>query len=235
MPKPTIVDKGRGLDMHEAIGWEQRIVKEEGRLIRDMQSKRSHRRRHRSDGHSTRSKSMGSLRNDGTEHMPEDLKAICRFSIAEHCLMTMRPGQGPSKPHMRLVPEEKNAHWVPGKAKILEYKPVFGFDQHPIDTATSGFGISDTCSTVPGQAASHMSGWQQSYPSARTKNVDFECPVEEQGATASTINRAQVDWDQVKAPHFRRHKTKGLTPTLSRLASVGRSAISMPHLPNRHV
>lgn len=229
MPKPKIVDKGRGLDMHEAIGWEQRIVKEEGRLIRDMPSKRSHRRRHHSDGHSSRSKSMGSLHNAGTEHMPEDLQAMCNFSIAEHCLMTMRPGKGPTKPHMRFVPEEKSAHWVPGKAKILEYKPVFGFDQHAPDTVTSGFGVSDTCSTVPAQAASHMSGWQQSHPSAR--NVDFQCPARDQGAAASTINRVQVDWDQVKTPLFRRHKTKGLSPTLSRLASVGRSALSMPNLP----
>eukprot|EP00930_Biecheleria_cincta_P064321 TRINITY_DN49889_c0_g1_i1.p1 TRINITY_DN49889_c0_g1~~TRINITY_DN49889_c0_g1_i1.p1 ORF type:complete len:268 (+),score=28.38 TRINITY_DN49889_c0_g1_i1:109-804(+) len=231
MPKPTIVDKGRGLDMHEAIGWEQRIVKEEGRLIRDMPSKRSRRRRHHSDGHSSRSNG----RDAGTEHMPEDLQAICSFRIAEHSLMTMRPGQGPVRPHMRLVPEEKNAHWVPGKAKILEYKPVFGFEQRPIDTVTSGFGVSDTCSTVPAQAASHMSGWRQSPPPARTNNVDFSSTVEEHGATANTTNCAQVDWNQVKTPQFRRHKSKALPPTLSRLASAGRSAVSMPTLPQRPV
>lgn len=235
MPKPAIVDKGRGLDMHEAIGWEQRIVKEEGRLIRDMPSKRSRRRRQHSDGHSSRSKRMASLHDAGTEHMPEDLQAICSLRIDEHSLMTMRPGRGPIKPHMRLVPQETNAHWVPGKAKILEYRPVFGFDQPPIDTVTSGFGVSDTCSTVPAQAASHMSGSQQSYPPATTKNVDFTSSVKEHGAMANTINYVQADWGQVKTPHFRRHKSTALPPALSRLASAGKSAISMPNLPHRPV
>eukprot|EP00931_Biecheleriopsis_adriatica_P041816 TRINITY_DN23855_c0_g1_i1.p1 TRINITY_DN23855_c0_g1~~TRINITY_DN23855_c0_g1_i1.p1 ORF type:complete len:279 (-),score=52.05 TRINITY_DN23855_c0_g1_i1:31-747(-) len=230
MPKTAAPDKGRTFDMHEAIGWEQRINKEDGRVIQDLQKERRRARR---------SGSLPELQKKLTE-MPEDLRAICNFGIADHCLMTMRQGKGPVRPNMRLEPSPQKAHWVPSR-QLMEYKPVFYCEEAPVNASVaSGFGLQGSLSASPEQAASHMNTNTSRWREAETlvAQADAQQPrvpaaayqAEGLSASRSMEELRRFDDRVVKAPRFRRHQMwhhgRVLQPQ-SPLAFVGQSTVSL--------
>lgn len=244
MPKSDVENKGRGFDVYDAIGWEQRIKKEDDAIVRDieMPRQRSERNRHHVSHHSRRSKSMPSQRtrstatlledNPAVVNMPENLRALCDFDISNHCLITMRPKKGDSQPQMRLRPEVKTAKWVAGKGQLTEYKPVFYFEEPQNNACKTGPCLQGTTFE---QKAPQMSESQPSklpvrtvsFPDVMAKSITAfhqgGRPRTPNGVSNVAAAMQTRDLNQIKAPRFRRHQ--GKSQRLSPFVSIGKATV----------
>jgi len=145
MPK----QEGRGFDVYEAIGWEQRVNKERSAIlddeavVKEMRRRQKQRRRDlRFDARLDRleqevrgvrqTASMPNLMNT-TDAMPDNIRQLRRFPVTDSCLMTMRPTVKKDEglvPRLRFSPRLVDAHWVPG-GKLVSYKPKFSMEAEP--------------------------------------------------------------------------------------------------------
>ncbi|CAE8614991.1 unnamed protein product [Polarella glacialis] len=138
MPRPAVVDPGRGFGMTMSHNWEQRIEKEERAMLRTQDRGAS--------GHFVRERRRRSTRAAAASltSLPEDLRGIGSWQLYDRNLINARQHRRSDRDtgvlHLEFVPESVPAHWVPGSHRINVYRPQFsiiGKDGLPID-ATGG-------------------------------------------------------------------------------------------------
>lgn len=150
MPKNKPTDRGRGFDVYEAIGWEQRVEKEEQALfLHDVEREEKRRRREREKRQRRRLDSrLTKLEKDAglsqysstmnnfmyqTNALPADVRAMQRWPVTDSCLMTMRPRVKKEEglvPKLTFSEQVVDAMWMPG-GKMVVRKPEFYLEPEP--------------------------------------------------------------------------------------------------------